>query len=99
MEELEQRIIAKAAKIDRYKKQMNQFKINRMFSSNQKLGFMELSGEVINESTVPNAEESRRFWSEIWDNPEEHNNRIEWLRKMETELSRVMKQDDVKITV
>ena len=35
MKELRQRIAATAAKIDRYEKWINQFRINRMFSSNQ----------------------------------------------------------------
>ena len=47
MEELRQRITAKAAKIARCEKWINQFRINRMFSSNQKRVFMELNGEVI----------------------------------------------------
>ena len=67
MEELKQRITAKAAKIDRYEKRINQFRINRMLSSNQKRVFMELNDELIKENTVPNAGESRKFWSEIWD--------------------------------
>ena len=98
MEELKQRITAKAAKIDRYEKRINQFRINRMFSSNQKRVFVELNDEVIKENTVPNADESRTFWSEIWDNPVEHNHDAEWLREIETESKGVNKQDDVKIT-
>ena len=98
MEELKQRITAKAAKIDRYEKRINQFRINRMFSSNQKRVFVELNGEVLKENTVPNADESRTFWSEIWDNPVEHNDDAEWLREIETESKGVNKQDDVKIT-
>ena len=96
MEELKQRITAKAAKIDRYEKRINQFRINRMFSSNQKRVFVELNGEVIKENTVPNADESRKFWSEIWDNPVEHNDDAEWLREIETESKGVSKQDDIK---
>ena len=44
MEELKQRITAKGAKMDRYEKWISQFRINRMFSSNQKRVFMELNG-------------------------------------------------------
>ena len=69
-----------------------------MFSSNQKQAFVELNDEVIKENTVPNADESRKFWSEIWDNPVEHNDDAEWLREIETESKGLNKQDDVKIT-
>ena len=74
MKELRQRITAKAAKIDRYEKRINQFRINRMFSSNQNRVFMELNGEVIK---APNVDESRKFWSEIWENTVEHNDDAE----------------------
>ena len=83
MEELKQGITVKAVKIDRYEKRINQIRINRMFSSNQKRVFIELNGEVIKENTVPNAGESRKFWSEIWDNKVEHNDNAEWLRGIE----------------
>ena len=73
VEELKQRITAKAAKINRYERRINQFRINRMFSPNQKRVFMELNGEVINENIVPNVDEGRKFWSEIWDNSVEWN--------------------------
>ena len=99
MEEFRQRITAKAAKIDRYEKRINRSRINRMLSSNQKRVFMELNDEVIKENTVPNVDESRKFWSEIWENIVEHNDDAEWLRGIETELSRINKQHDVKITV
>ena len=57
MEELRQGITAKAAKIDRYEKRINQFRINKIFSSNQKRVFMHLNSEVIKENTVPNVDE------------------------------------------
>ena len=60
---------------------------------------MELNGEAIKQNTIPNMDDSRKFWSEIWDNPVEHNNAAEWLREIKTELRRVNKQDDAKITV
>ena len=60
---------------------------------------MELNGEVIKEKTVPNVDESRKFWSKIWESTVEHNDDAEWLRGIETELSKVKKQHDVKITV
>ena len=99
MKELKQRITAKAAKIDRYERRINQYRINRMFSSNQKRVFMELNSQIIKEDVIPNGDENRKFWGGIWDTSMKHNDKAEWLMKVEIELGGVTKQDDVKITV
>lgn len=99
IEKLTQRLTAKAVKIDIYERRINQFRINRMFSSNQKRVFIELNGDVVNENIVPDVDESRRFWSDISDHPVERNDNADWLKEIQTELSRVNKQDDKKITV
>ena len=50
---------------------------------------MELNDKVINEGIAPDADESRKFWSEIWDNLVLLNHTGEWPRDIETELGRV----------
>ena len=55
-------MITKSGKIKRYDQRINQFRQNRMFNIDQKKVYKELnSGEVI-----PDAEESRKFWFDIW---------------------------------
>ena len=44
IEELKQRITAKAAKMKRYKGRINQFRQNKLFRNNQKRLFEELGG-------------------------------------------------------
>lgn len=60
-----------------------------MLLSNRKRVFMELNDKVINEGIAPDADESRKFWSEIWDNLVLLNHTGEWPRDIETELGRV----------
>ena len=45
----------------------------------------------------PNAEKSKQFWSNIWDNEKEHERNAEWLRKLRAEKDN-MKQNDINIT-
>ena len=33
----------------------------------------------------PDAEESKQFWSNIWDNEKEHERNAEWLRELRAE--------------
>ena len=35
---------------------------------------------------IPDAEESRRFWSDIWDQVVTHREKTDWLRKVENQL-------------
>ena len=34
---------------------------------------------------INNAEESKQFWSNIWDNQKEHERNAEWLRELRAE--------------
>ena len=46
----------------------------------------------------PNAEESKQFWSSIWDNEKEHKRNTEWLRELRAEKDNT-KQNDINITI
>ena len=51
------------------------------------------------ESVIPDAEESRRFWSDIWDQAVTHRESTDWLRKVENELGELTVQDDIHIEI
>ena len=73
IEELKQRLLAKAAKIKRYGDRITQYRQNRMFTVEQKKVYKELNGRTSGEGVIPDAEESKKFWSEIWSIEKEHN--------------------------
>ena len=60
IEELKQRLIAKAQKIRRYDQRREQYQQNRLFLTDQKKFYLQLSG-IKKEKVVPNALESVRF--------------------------------------
>ena len=67
IEELKQRILTKAAKISRYEQRVQQHRINRLFKVDQKKVYNKFNGQTgSSNGDIPNAEESRTFWSEIW---------------------------------
>ena len=51
------------------------------------------------QSVIPDAEESRRFWSGIWDLEVTHRKNTYWLRKVENELGELTVQDDMHIEI
>ena len=97
-EEVQQRLVAIGAKLERYGNRTEQYRQNRLFESNQKKLFYELDG-VERETVVPDAEESTHFWSDIWDKPVKHKQNPEWLRNVEEELTGLGVQDNIHIEV
>ena len=97
IEELKQQLHAKTAKLKRYEERVNQYKINRMFVQNQKRVYQQMDGIRNINNEKPNAEESKQFWSNIWDNEKEHERNAEWLRKLRAEKDN-MKQNNMNIT-
>ena len=96
-EELKQRLHAKTAKLKRYEERVNQYKINRIFVQNQERVYQQMDGVRNINNEKPNAEESKQFWSNIWDNEKEHERNAEWLRELRAEKDN-MKQCDINIT-
>ena len=67
-----------------------------MFAQNQKV-CQQMDGiwNIYNEK--PNAEESKQFWNNIWDNEKQHERNAAWLRELKAEKDN-MKQNDINIT-
>ena len=99
VEELKQRMIAKSAKVQRYEQRITQFKQNRLFHIDQKKLYSELNGGRKFSHNVPDADESRRFWSDIWSVKKEHNREAAWLRCLQNERNRDHFQEPVKVSV
>ena len=62
IEELKQRILAKAAKMSQYEQRIQQYRINRLFKVDQKKVYNEFSGQTgSSNGDILNAGESRTF--------------------------------------
>ena len=95
-EELKQRILAKAAKISRYKQRIQQYRINRLFRVDQKKVYNEFNGQTgSSNGDIPNAEESKTFWSGIWRAEKEHNKEADWLSDLKEEIVKLKQQNVV----
>ena len=99
LEELKQRLVAMSARMRRYEDCSVQYRQNMLFESNQKKLFDEIEGKSKGEAVVPNAEESQKFWSDIWDNPVKHNENSKWLRDLESELANIEQQENITIDI
>ena len=48
---------------------------------------------------IPDTEEGRSFWSDIWVQAMRHSKNTYWLRKVENELGEMTVQDDINIEI
>ena len=95
IEELKQRILAKAAKLSRYEQRIQQYRINRLFKVDQNV-YNEVNGKTgSSNEDIPNAEESRTFWSGIWSVEKEHNKEVKWLSDPKEEMVKLEQQNVV----
>ena len=93
IEELKQRILAKAAKLSRYQQTIQQYRINRLFKVDQKKVYNEFNGQTESSNRdIPNAEESRTFWGGIWSVEKEENKEAKWLSDLKEEIERLEQQ-------
>ena len=100
IEELKQRITAKAEKIKRYDSRIEQYHQNRLFQNNQKRLFERLEGIERGEDNIPDAEATNEFWRNIWEKDISHNERAEWIENVKTEVhEKIEKQNDLSITL
>ena len=65
-----------------------------MFRSNPRQVYSELSGNQKTDQPVPNSDESKQFWSMLWDRPLQHNNNCKWLN----EITNQTRQKNITIT-
>ena len=82
----------------RYEDRINQFRQNKLFQNNQKRLFEELEGNERNLNIMPDAEKSRKFWSDIWSKEETHNENAMWFKDVENTFAQKNKQENIAIT-
>ena len=98
IEELEQRIVALGARMERYTNRVKQDRQNKLLETNQRRLYQELNGENISETVAPDAEQGKEFWSGIWDNPVTHNASVELLKDIQNEMSGLGKQQNIVLS-
>lgn len=97
MEEMKQRITAKANRVKRYSNRQKQYEQNRLFSTNQKQFFKSLLGDH-GTTSAPEPDEATKFWSELWGVPVQHNDEKNWIKEVEEDLKPVKKQEEISIS-
>ena len=96
------KIRAASTKIRWHVEKGNRTRQNNLFQNNQsqlykELGSKNLGAPKVDASQIPDAAESREFWSNIWSHQQEHNKDAAWLDSVRERLSTVQQQDAVAV--
>ena len=70
-----------------------------MYQSNQKRLFERLENKETTNEVRHEAQESKQFWSDIWDNPAYHKEEAKWLKDIEIDLINVKRQDEIIVNL
>ena len=97
-EKILQRIKAKTAKINRYQQRVSQFQQNRFFGNNQGRFYKQIDGSEEGEEIVmPDSQEAKIFWTDIWGQEVENNKDATLLREIKKDINGKNKQARVQI--
>ena len=97
IEELNQRIVAIAAKVRRYQERVDRFRQNRMFQNNQRQFYRELNQEEERRDADQPESKIEKVLRDIWSESVDHNRDVKWLKDLQSEVN-VTKQEKVDIT-
>ena len=87
-ERIWQRIKAKTAKINRFQQRVSQFQQDRFFRNNESRYYKKIDRREEGEQIViPDAQEAKTFWTDIWGQEVEHNKDATWLREIKKDMN------------
>ena len=92
-------MLAKSAKVKSCEQRIEQFRQNRIYDLHQKKIYAELNRNRIRSNGMPNAEEYRKFWGNIWSVRKEHNREAEWLKDLKRERERVSEHPQESVSI
>ena len=95
MEDVKQRVKAKALKIQRYTSRNKGYQQNKLFQTNQKCLLNQIRGEDAHQENLE-AEPSKRLWDGIWGNPVTHNKEAAWLEEIKGKENERIRQRFLK---
>ena len=75
LEEIYQKVLAKDGTLKRYQQRVKQYRQNKTFQNNERKFYQQLRGDDNKTYQQPNAKETERFWTKIWQ-PKQHKKRL-----------------------
>ena len=91
-------MVAKEGRLNRYRQRVKQYRQNRTFQNNERKFYQQLGGSDTKTYQQPDAKETERFWTKIWQ-PKKHNENAEWINNITRELEGLEEGSEMEIHV
>ena len=85
LEKIHQKVLANEERLKRYRQRVKQYRQNRTFQINERKFYQQLGGDRNKTHQQPNAKETERFWTKIWQ-PKQYHEKAEWINLITREL-------------
>ena len=85
LEEINQKVLAKEGRLNRYQQRVKQYRQNKTFQNNQRKFYQQLGRHDTKTYQQPDAGETERFWTKIRQS-KKHNVNAKWINNMTREL-------------
>ena len=96
-EHLKQRVVALAAKLQRFDRRHVQYRQNNQFQHNQKQLYADLQG--VEQSQPPDSKEAVAFWKSLWETDVKHRTGAKWIEQTKKDTEKTTEQPMIQITV
>ena len=84
LEEINQKVLAKERRLNRYRQKVKQYRQNPTFQNNGRKFYQKLGWSNTKTYQQPDAKETERFWTKIWQ--QKHNENAEWINNITRKL-------------
>ena len=98
LEEINQKVLAKEGKLNRYRQRVKQYRQKKTFQNNVRKFYQQLGGSDTKTYKQPDIKETERFWIKIWQ-PKKHNEKAEWINNITRELEGFEEGPEMKMHV
>ena len=86
LEEINQKVLAKEGRLERYRQRVKQYRQNRTFQNNERKFHQQLGRNDNKIYKQLDAKETQRFWTKIPQPKKKHKEKAEWINNMTSEL-------------
>ena len=92
MKLLTQELKATSLKVRYHRKKIQRDTINRLFAKKPTLVYRSFWGGIVEINKVPSMDEVENFWKDIWEKKVNFNEKLIWLRTLESEYCKNIKR-------
>lgn len=103
LDTLKQKLALKVHRLKRYKKTQQRKDDNSTFATNEKIFYRKIQKPQVdtsinNDNDTPKKEDLETFWSNIWENQIQHNEKATWIGEEETKWRTIEEMEFAEIT-